>query len=340
MVNLLFGKNLPPKGGRPEKDACLRARDMYVARYLRERQPRRSYAALEVELHRGLRPVLGERKNGGGPTQPHAWSKRAAGTRGISDSLGDVPKTIKIAESLYPGVRERYESALWAALWLRGPNSTLRRLTWKLPTSLKVLLCRGDNVDADDPILTVAEMQRVARLAHVDGLGQLLLQTYWHPPRAAHYALRLANQVFWQLVACDPAFASLHNQIAELVFERFHYEFRSEPPTPPSPSAGVAGQHPAPEKAAQTPVAKGPAVRRVARRGPAGDARHLQARRGGRTFGYAFGQSPREGTWSDLGQASRRHDNGNRQRIADQRINWRLRRQGSAPGHGGARLAG
>ena len=127
----MAGNGVKRKGGRSAKDAALVLRDTYWALRLKQHFPDQSYSSLERILWDGIK--VGRRGEGQGYSQPFALAKVAAGTRGLSAYLDDVPPVVTKAGNLWPDSEAVYASCTWQALhseviYVQSARTGLRRV--------------------------------------------------------------------------------------------------------------------------------------------------------------------------------------------------------------------
>lgn len=164
------------KRGRPKQGPLAYARAAFWARSV-QIVARKKFSELEREIS----PDSAKPRDGGGFSQPHAWSKYARGKRvPRPPELGDE-SAVFLAEALYPGTISAYSSITWD--FLQESDFQLADLP-KLgdrvsPSVLNTLRC-GDieHMDSNRITLSPAGYAYASRIQHFDVLGLMLMQ--WH----------------------------------------------------------------------------------------------------------------------------------------------------------------
>ena len=235
-------KGLKGKGGRSAKDAALVLRDTYWARRLKDHFPDQSYSSLERNLWDGIK--VGRRGEGQGYSQPFALAKVAAGTRGLSAYLDDVPPFVRKAGSLWPDSEAVYASCTWQALHSKAfMCKALGQVTAACPEVLKRLPALPADWNRWHPV-PEAWVRRVGRLTHLDALGLLLFAGSRHAGyyREAYLANEYLPAVFGRLCLHDPAFSAIAGGVRALIAEAYPDLPRVDDPALQSAFASRSGR--------------------------------------------------------------------------------------------------
>lgn len=218
--------------GRPPKDLALVFRDRYWALSLQSIANGKSFAALERELSPNLR--IRKRPDGEGNVQPFALSKVAKGTRGVSDSLGDIPEIVHAAEMRYPGSSWAYRSIFWIVLAKCEEVATVELLPLCISKAIRDRL-REKHFEVSSVgrvCLTEIGLQRAGRLTHLDSLGLLLLTC--SPVIKNYERSALANTyvpaALERLAIRDQIFGRLRSGLEDLLEDRFPGAMRGDSP--------------------------------------------------------------------------------------------------------------
>lgn len=218
-----MSKQVPQhRGGRRRKDEALVLRDQYWVRRLQTHLRGESWSSIERRLWPNVK--VGRREEGQGYRQPFAPSKIANGSRGLSDTLGDIPPFVKKSASAWMESEAVYSSCLWTALHEKSWVYRAIGGGWQISGHVSRRLtdhhyCGGGKV----PRFTPAGVRRLGRLTHIDALGLLLLIGGRFDGGGFESALaRLyVPAVFGRLCLVDLAFASLAGAFEELIGCRY-----------------------------------------------------------------------------------------------------------------------